>query len=116
MEIYFSCHERMVNGNYLDSEETVFKDRSLLDFSSIRDSREIISMPELRRSTLMDQIDYELDNYKVNESSMYTNSIDQSKHSIPKQQFLKAQNQREIIEDIQPKFMNFLNDNQKVLK
>lgn len=113
MEIYFSCHERMVNGKYLDSEQTIFKDRSLIDFSSIRDSREIITMPELCRSTLMDQIDYDLDNYKINESSMYTNSIDQSKHSIPKQQFMRAKTSREIVEDIKPKFMGFLNETQE---
>ena len=113
LEIYFSCHERMVNGNYFDSEETVFKDRSIIDFSSIRDSREIVTMPELGRTTLMDQIDYDLDNYKLNESSMYTNSVDQSKHSIPKQQFMRAKTSREFVEDIRPKFMNFLNDSQK---
>lgn len=88
----------------------------MLDYSSIRDSREIASMPELCRSTLMDQIDYDLDNFKLNESSMFTNSIDQSKPSIPDQQFLRAKKQTENCEDIQPKFMNFLNDNQRILK
>lgn len=70
-------------------------------------------MPELNRSTLMDQIDYDLDNYKINESSICTNSIDISKHSIPKQQFLRAKTSREFVEDVRPKFMGFLNENQQ---
>lgn len=81
----------MVNGSYGDSEHTLFPDRSILDYSSIRDIREIASMPELQRSTLMDQIDYDLDNYKINESSMSYGSVDQSKMCIPKQQFMRAQ-------------------------
>lgn len=84
-----------------------------MDYSSIRDSRDIATMPELNRSTLMDQIDYDLDNYKINESSMGTNSIDLSKHSIPKQMFSRAQSSLEPSEEIQPKFMGFLNENQK---
>jgi len=92
VDIYFSCHERMVNGEYAESENTVFKgiftylsilaknEKSIMDYSSIRDSREIVTMPEMNRSTLMDQIDYDLDNYKINESSVCTNSIDLSKH------------------------------------
>ena len=92
VDIYFSCHERMVNGEYAESENTVFKgifiylsilaknEKSIMDYSSIRDSREIVTMPEMNRSTLMDQIDYDLDNYKINESSVCTNSIDLSMH------------------------------------
>ena len=45
-------------------------DKSIMDYSSIRDSRDIATMPELSRSTLMDQIDYDLDNFKINESSV----------------------------------------------
>lgn len=113
LEIYFSCHERMVNGNYMDSEQTLFKHNSLIDFSSIRDSREICTMPELNRSTLMDQIDYDLDNYKINESSMISNSIDHSKHSIPKHQFMRAKESIDIAEEVRPKFMGFLNEHQE---
>lgn len=57
-------------------------------------------MPNLNRSTLMDQIDYDLDNYKINESSMCSNSVDISKNSIPKQQFFRAKTSRDIVEDV----------------
>jgi hypothetical protein len=121
----------MINGSYLSNDGNNSQNNSELnsgynveeqnahainDFSSIRDSREIFTMPELNRSTLMDQIDYDLDNYKINESSMYTNSIDQSKHSIPKQQFMRAQESRDSEIDVKPKFMNFLNKSEKTLK
>lgn len=92
-----------------DSEQILFPDKSLLNSSSIRDFREIASMPELCRTTLMDQIDYSLDNYKINESSMSNGSLDQSKFSIPKQQFMRAEALRTMVEDVQPKFMKFLN-------
>ena len=36
-----------------------------------------------------------------------------SKHSIPKQMFFKPKSSREFTEDIQPKFMGFLNENQQ---
>ena len=115
LELYFSWHERMINGKYLDSEQTVFNDKSIVGFSSIHDSRELVSMPELWRSSLMDQIDYDLDHYKINESSMYSYSIDQS-NNMQNKQFVRAKAQLEVIEDINPKFMNFLNDGQKVLR
>ena len=95
------------------NEPTIDRNNSIEDFSSIKDSREIYTMPEMDRSTLMDQIDYDLDNYKINESSMYSNSIDQSKHSIPKQEFMRAKEVRDSAADIKPKFMNFLNQSER---
>lgn len=115
-ELYFSCHERMVNGNYLDSELTVFKDRSIVEFSAAQDSRQTASMPEERKTNLADQIDYDLDNYKVNESSMYSFSMNQSSLDVPNKPFIRAEIQVDGKDDVNPKFMNFLNDSQKILR
>lgn len=115
-ELYFSCHERMVNGNYLDSELTVFKDKSMVEFSAAQDSRQTASMPEERKTNLVDQIDYDLDNYKINESSMFSFSMNQSSQDVPNKPFIRAEIQVEGKEDINPKFMNFLNDSQKILR
>ncbi|CAI2361868.1 unnamed protein product [Moneuplotes crassus] len=115
LDIYFSCHERMVNGDYFDCDNSDYKvnpEQRILDYSSIRGSRDIVTMPEMNRSTLMDQIDYDLDGYKINESSMISNSIDASKHCIPKQAFCRVNASLENVEDVQPKFMGFLNENQ----
>lgn len=38
--------------------------------------RENFTMPDLSRSTLVDQIDYSLDNYKINESSVFESSTE----------------------------------------
>ena len=115
LEIYFSWHERMVNTNNSGSEQTVFRDRSFLN-TSVKDFRDFISMPDLWRTTLVDQIDYDLDGYKINESSMSSGSTDQTKFGIPcitKQQFWKAQAPKDMVEDIQPKFIEFLNEGYK---
>ena len=85
LEYYFSCHERMMRdsskGNFfhkypfcIDGQESkcssdVFKD---INKDDLKDN---FTAPELSRSTLVDQIDYDLDNFKVNESSIESSYI-----------------------------------------
>lgn len=70
LEYYFSCHERMIK-----DYSAISKSGSDV-FSGINkdDLKDNFTMPELSRSTLVDQIDYDLYNYKINESSMYDSS------------------------------------------
>jgi hypothetical protein len=68
LEYYFSCHERMIKDcSYNKGSENI----SGVSKDDLKDN---LTMPELSRSTLMDQIDYDLYNYKINESSMYESS------------------------------------------
>ncbi|CAI2387154.1 unnamed protein product [Moneuplotes crassus] len=53
-EFYYSCHEKMVNNN---------------NSSLLMDPRDIITAPNMSRTTLMDQIDYSLANSKLSEFS-----------------------------------------------
>lgn len=64
-EFYFSCHEKIVTGNYLSDSNS--HPASIM--SDVFDPRDTNSMPNMSRSTLMDQVDYELDGLKVNEVS-----------------------------------------------
>ena len=47
--------------------------------SLVSDSRDIITLPNLTRSTLMDQIDYSLANFKLSEFSIDNKLADQIK-------------------------------------
>jgi len=70
LEYYFSCHERMINDYSNKSAENAF------DNINKDELKENITMPDLSRSTLVDQIDYDLDNYKINESSVFESSVE----------------------------------------
>lgn len=75
LEYYFSCHERMIKDHRHSSTSDVFK---LLNKDELREN---ITMPDLSRSTLVDQIDYDLDNFKINESSVFESSTENDYHS-----------------------------------
>ncbi len=70
-------------------------------------------MPNLSKTTLNEEIDYDLYNYKINESSKVdqedtfspTNKTNQSIHK-----FVSIKNFRKMDNEIHPKFMNELNE------
>lgn len=69
-EFYFSCHERMID----DKSKKQNKNNKANSFYTESSQgnlvhREIQSMPNLTHTTLNDEIEYELINYKINESS-----------------------------------------------
>lgn len=66
-------------------------------------------MPNLSKTTLEGEIDYELDNYKLNESSKLDSnqSCDNIDTSISK--FKSIGSYTNITTEVQPKFMNALN-------
>lgn len=73
LEYYFSCHERMIKDYTARSmsQSDIFKN---INKEDLKDN---FSMPDLSRTTLVDQIDYELDNFKVNESSVFETSSEE---------------------------------------
>lgn len=75
LEYYFSCHERMIKDNQYSTSSDVFR------YINKDELRENITMPDLSRSTLVDQIDYELDNFKINESSVFESSTENDYNS-----------------------------------
>lgn len=83
-DFYFSCHERMVNDKHEGTRfvfilcfhaelllilTCFYSDIFTESFLQKIDPRETQSMPNLSKTTLNDEIEYDLDNYKLNESS-----------------------------------------------
>lgn len=62
-EFYFSCHEKLINS------KNQIKISLGSSASLISDPRNTISLPNLSRTTLMDQIDYSLAELRLNEFS-----------------------------------------------
>ena len=109
LEYYFSCHERMIKDYNLTSESDVFADIN-------KDELKVnYTAPDLSRSTLVDQIDYSLDNFKLNESSMLNSSIEDAYHTNRNLNSSSLKANKEICADVTPKLMGFLNQ-EKVLK
>ena len=71
--------------------------------------------PDLSRSTLVDQIDYSLDNFKLNESSMINSSEDDAYDSKRNLNSSSLKENKQICADFTPKLLGFLNQ-EKVLK
>lgn len=65
--------------------------------------KENISAPDLSRSTLADQIDYDLVNFKINESSLNSSVIERNQNTS------NLNENKAICTDVKPKLMNFLN-------
>lgn len=68
-----------------------------------------ISMPDLSRSTLVDQIDYDLDNYKINESSVIESSSDDGFNTNRNPNWSNLRENKQVWTDVKPKLMGFLN-------
>lgn len=71
--------------------------------------RDVLTMPDLSRSTLVDQIDYDLDGYKVNESSLADSCSDAGFHSNRNPNCSNLRENKEVCADVTPKLMGFLN-------
>lgn len=80
-----------------NASSEIFKDNK----DELRDN---LSVPNLSRSTLADQIDYELDNFKINESSI------DSSYAVNQNLNSSTLNENKMIcADVKPKLMGFLN-------
>lgn len=106
LEYYFSCHERMIR-DYNRSKHSSTSDV----FGNINkdELRDIYTMPDLSRSTLVDQIDYDLINFKVNESSMVESFSDSDYGSNHHANCSNLRENKLVCEDVTPKLMGFLN-------
>lgn len=110
LEYYFSCHERMIKDyDRSSSSNSVFKN---INKDELRDN---FTMPDLSRSTLVDQIDYDLDNFKINESSLYDTSSEGNYGSKRNINTSTLRENKQICTDFQPKLMGFLNK-EKILQ
>jgi len=111
LEYYFSCHERMVK-DYKEVNKSwgdVFKD---INRSELKDN---FTMPELSRSTLIDQIDYDLMDFKINESSLLDEEWDDAYVSNNKANLSTLRQNKQICADFSPKLIGFLN-REKIIK
>lgn len=105
LEYYFSCHERMVKE---DTQRSTTSD--VFKGINKEDLKENYSMPEMSRSTLVDQIDYSLDGFKINESSIYESSCSEDGYMSNRNQNCSTlRENKEICTDVTPKLMGFLN-------
>jgi hypothetical protein len=55
---------KFIDSGYMSNISDIFKGNK-------DELKENFSAPDLSRSTLVDQIDYDLDDYKINESSVF---------------------------------------------
>jgi len=69
---------KVIYYNYkgIEDQRSNFSSGALSNKDELRDN---FTAPELSRSTLGDQIDYDLDNFKINESSMDSSYISNNK-------------------------------------
>mmetsp|Transcript_20653 Transcript_20653/g.20399 ORF Transcript_20653/g.20399 Transcript_20653/m.20399 type:complete len:215 (-) Transcript_20653:11-655(-) len=101
LEYYFSCHERMIHDSDFaklhSNGSDVFKNITKEDF------KENNTAPNLSRSTLQDQIDYDLVNFKINESSVESSFLNKNANNT-------SLNENKVTcSDVKPKLMGFLN-------
>jgi hypothetical protein len=115
LEYYFSCHERMVHSynqsNASRQSSDVFQN---LNKDELKENH---TAPDLSRSTLVDQIDFDLDNYKLNESSLYSSGNNSEYNSNKKANLsCNLRENKRYCADVKPKLMGFLNSEKVVQK
>jgi hypothetical protein len=122
LEYYFSCHERMIR-DYNKGTHQLFKFIDSGYMSNISDIfkgnkdelKENFSAPDLSRSTLVDQIDYDLDDYKINESSVFNSWSSDSAYASNQPINCSSLNENRLnCANVAPRLMGFLNT-EKVL-
>ena len=87
-----------IGGQNSKSSSDIFKNLTKEDL------RENFTAPDLSRSTLVDQIDYDLDNFKVNESSLESSYISNQNLNCS-----TLRDNKRYWSDVTPKLMGFLN-------
>ncbi|CAI2374175.1 unnamed protein product [Moneuplotes crassus] len=120
-EFYFSCHERMrndgANRESKDSHQENIFTNSFYE-ENMKALRETQSMPNLSKTTLNEEIEYELANYKLNESSnadiedLSPNNEEEAQNTS---RFSSIKKYKKMDEEIRPKFITKLNSARKNL-